>query len=76
MYHAYEFFSDWFIRKCLWASKTSIKENASSLKKFYKCMSEKNFAKVEEYNELCEILKEEMDNFIELLDYECYNFFN
>lgn len=34
------FLGDWFIRKCMWSSKNSIKETASSIKKFYQCMSE------------------------------------
>jgi hypothetical protein len=29
------FLGDWFIRKAMWASKTSIKGNAASFKKFY-----------------------------------------
>lgn len=38
----YNFFNDWFINKCLWSSENSIKETASSIKKFYECMSEKS----------------------------------
>ncbi len=33
VFDTYLFLSDWLIRKCLWSSKTSIKENASSIKK-------------------------------------------
>ena len=32
------FLGDWFIRKCMWSSKTSIKETAASIKKFYQAM--------------------------------------
>jgi hypothetical protein len=32
------FLGDWFIRKAMWASETSIKGNATSLKKFYAFM--------------------------------------
>ncbi len=35
------FLGYWFIRKALWASKSSIKSNATSLKKFYEFMLEK-----------------------------------
>ena len=34
------FLGYWFIRKAMWASKTTIKANATSLKKFYKFMVE------------------------------------
>ena len=28
------FLGDWFVRKCMWSSKNSIKENSASIKKF------------------------------------------
>lgn len=37
-----EFF-DFFIRKCMWSSPNSIKENGASLKKFYKSMADHEF---------------------------------
>lgn len=37
----YTFLSDWGIRKNLFISKTSLKETATSIKKFYEYMSEK-----------------------------------
>ena len=64
---AFMFLDDWFIRKCLWSSKTSIKENAASIKKFYECMSEKNYVSKEDYKELCEEIKDNMDTFLESL---------
>ena len=38
-----DFLGYWFIRKTMWASRTSIKSNATSLKKFYIFMLEKGF---------------------------------
>ena len=43
------FLGDWFIRKCMWSSKNSIKETASSIKKFYQCMSEYEYISKEDY---------------------------
>ena len=71
---AYSFLSDWFIRKCLWSSVTSIKEMAASIKKFYKCMSEKGYIDNEDYQILCEEIKDNMDEFIEtVIEYNDYD---
>lgn len=60
----YSFLDDWFIRKCMWSSITSIKETAASIKKFYQCMSEKGYIKNEDYKFICQIIKSHMDDFI------------
>ena len=71
---AYSFLSDWFIRKCLWSSVTSVKEMAASIKKFYKCMSEKGYIENEDYQILCEEIKDNMDEFIEnVIEYNNYD---
>lgn len=71
------FLGDWFIRKCMWSSKSSIKENASSIKKFYQCMKEKGYVKEEDYNSLCEEIKENMDCWLESIDdYESRDFYS
>lgn len=62
------FLGDWFVRKCMWSSKSSIKENASSIKKFYQCMKEKGYVKEEEYNSLCEEIKDNMECWLEFMD--------
>ena len=49
----------------MWASKSSIKENASSIKKFYQCMSEKEYIKVEDYKLLCKEIKDNMEEFLD-----------
>ena len=73
VFEVYSFLSDWFIRKCMWSSSSSIKGTAASIKKFYQCMSEKGYVKVEDYKSLCEEIKDNMDVFLDSL-YEYDNF--
>lgn len=76
---AYSFLNDWYIRKCLFASITSLKETAASIKKFYQCMSEKKYIDVKDYKYLCREINENMDDFLyslqefENIDDEYYN---
>ena len=56
------FFSDFFIRKCMWSTPNTTKETAASLKKFYKSMMEHGKFEKEEYKLLCDTIKEEMEN--------------
>ncbi len=65
IFDVYSFLNDWFIRKCLWVSKSLIKENSSSIKKFYQCMSEKEYVKVEDYKLLCKKIKDNMKEFLD-----------
>ena len=67
VYEINMFLGDFFIRKCLWSNAHSIKENASSIKKFYKCMYELNYIDKESYDHLCLTIKEKMDNWLEEL---------
>ena len=62
------FLGGWFIEKCMWASRTSLKETASSLKKFYQFMCEKDYVNEEDYKMMCDEIKERMDDFIRDLD--------
>lgn len=62
------FLGDWFIRKAMWASKSSIKEMASSLKKFYEYMSAFGFVKISDYQEMCYEIKDNMDRYLENLE--------
>lgn len=64
----YDFINDWFIYKCMWSSKNSIKETVASLKKFYKYMSENNYVSVNDYKEMCSFIKDSMDDFYQTLD--------
>lgn len=70
----YSFLNDWFIRKCMWSSVSSIKEIAASIKKFYQCMSENGYIKKEEYKFLCQEIKNNMDEFIDsFIEYDQYD---
>ena len=66
--HIGSFLGDWFIRKAMWASKASIKEMASSLKKFYEYMSALGFVKISYYQEMCYEIKDNMDLYLENLE--------
>lgn len=63
-----DFLEGWFIEKCLFATKTSLKETAASLKKFYQYMSEYNYVKKEDYKQLCSVIKDNMDIYLEQLE--------
>jgi hypothetical protein len=62
------FLGYWFIRKALWSSRTSIKANAASLKKFYTFMLEEGEIDADDLQELKETIKEEMDEWLEAVD--------
>lgn len=62
------FLGYWFIKKVMWASQSSIKSNAVSLKKFYKFMHEKEFIGTEDINELELTIKEGMSEWLATLE--------
>ena len=64
----YSFLGGWFIQKCLWASKNSLKETTASIKKFYQYMSENNYVSVVDYKDMCSFIKENMDDFLKQVD--------
>lgn len=70
------FLGDFFIRKCMWSSESSIKEFATSIKKFYKCMLENKHIDEKSYTFLCDEIKESMDLWLENLEeYENGSYF-
>jgi len=58
------FLGNFFIRKALWSSCAQIKSNAASIKKFYKCMLEQGVIEKDDYANLCEDIKENMDEWL------------
>ena len=64
-WRADDFFGYFFITKCLWASPTSIRSTAASLKKFYKCMLERSMISQESYDHLITTIKKNTDSWIE-----------
>lgn len=63
-----DFLGYFLISKCLWTSRTSLKETASSLKKFYSCMLRNNLIKEDDYSYLCTLIKSDLDIYLERLD--------
>ncbi|MDI6891363.1 MAG: hypothetical protein QMC83_10585 [Thermodesulfovibrionales bacterium] len=62
------FLGYWFIRKAMWASKTAIKENAASLKKFYQFMLERGKISKESFEDLKVTIKEEMPEWLATME--------
>ena len=54
------FLGDFFIRKCMWSTPGTIKTNATSIKKFYKCMRDNGLVDATAYGELVRTVKENM----------------
>ena len=61
------FLGDFFIRKAMWSSCSQIKSTAASIKKFYACMLEHSVIEKDDYDELCEDIKEDMDEWLETM---------
>ena len=59
------FFGYWFIRKAMWASPASIKENITSLKHFYTYMNKIGQVTEEDILDMQEEIKESKDEWIE-----------
>ena len=64
------FLGDYFIRKCMWSTPSSIRQYIASLKKFYKCMISEGKIDSDDYDYLLETIREEKDDWIE----ECEDF--
>lgn len=62
------FLGDWFIYKASWASKTSIKENAASIKKFYIFLESKKLISKKDLTELKLEIKELLPEWLQILD--------
>ncbi len=62
------FLGYWFIKKAMWASKSSIKGYATSLKKFYTFMHEKGLIDKEDLTDLKQTIKEDMPEWLATLD--------
>ena len=54
------FLGYFFIRRCMWSTPASIKSNASSFKKFYKCMMDHGKIEKSDYVDMCEYIKEKL----------------
>ncbi|MFN6340177.1 MAG: recombinase [Cyanobacteriota bacterium] len=63
-----EFLGWWFIHKAMWASRSSIKSNATSLKSFYTFLVEEGIVKPEGLDALKQQIKAEMPDWLEELE--------
>ena len=54
------FMGYWFIKKALWASKTSLKSNAASLRKFGEFLCERGLISKDDLDSIHQTLNEEM----------------
>jgi len=62
------FLGYWFIRKAMWASESSIRSNAASLKKFYDFMSERGDVTTEAVKDMKTRIKEELPEWVATLN--------
>lgn len=60
------FFDDWFVRKTTWATQNGIKENITSLKKFYSFLSKESLVEKADYLALQSEIKANKDCWIKL----------
>lgn len=58
------FLGDWFIRKAMWSDETSVKSNATSLKRFYEFMLERDEITEEELKELKLLIKQDLSEWV------------
>ncbi|MCH8311198.1 MAG: recombinase [Chloroflexi bacterium] len=61
------FLGYWFIQKAMWASQSSMRSYAASLRKFYQFMVERGSVDQEALNELKARIKEDMPEWLETL---------
>lgn len=65
IHKTYGFFSDWYLDKYLSGSVNDLKTTITSVKKFYKVMSELGYVSKEDYKNLVQELKKNNPFFIE-----------
>ena len=69
-YRLDDFFCDFFPRKAMWSSENSVKENITSLKKFYKYQNECSLVSDEDLNSMLDVIKVEKNNWMSLYNDE------
>ncbi len=58
------FLGNFFIRKCMWSTENSIKENITAFKKFYTFAEKKDLITKEDLDELKKVIKEQKNEWI------------
>ena len=64
------FLGDFFPRKAMWASPSSVKSNISTFKKFFKFMVKSNHIPENEYDDLLSLIKSEKEDWIESVEFD------
>ncbi|MBI9014153.1 MAG: SEC-C domain-containing protein [Clostridiales bacterium] len=59
-----EFLGSWFIKKAMWSTETTIKENITSLKKFYKFMLNNSEIESDDYQKMLYDIKKDKSKWI------------
>ncbi|MBQ9058880.1 MAG: hypothetical protein IJ125_06825 [Atopobiaceae bacterium] len=60
-----DFLGDYFIRECMWSTPTTIKQNASSFKRFYKYMVERGHVSQTSYDALLASIENGLSRWLE-----------
>lgn len=63
--HFSDFILEFYIRKCMWSTPSNVKTTAASIKKFYRCMVKSGYVGKEDYQLLCNEIKEDMEHWQE-----------
>ena len=66
----FSFLGDWFPRKAMWASKSSMRSNMGSFRKFFRFLRESGRIDGEIEDDVRETLKESKDEFLEAVEYD------
>ena len=66
-----DFFSYFFIRKCMWSSPKTIRSNATSFKKFYKFLAQRGDIEPQRYIDLTITIKTKMSEWLD--EYQRYS---
>ena len=66
----FSFLGDWFPRKAMWASESSMRSNMGSFRKFFRFLRESGRIDGEIEDDVRETLKESKDEFLEAVEYD------
>ena len=63
-----EYFGNWFIKKAIWSTNIQIKNNSSSIKKFYSFLHAKNIITKHEFLKINNIFKKRLNIWLETIN--------
>lgn len=69
-----DFFGNFFPRKAMWSSANSVKENITSLKKFYSYLNELSLISNADFKNMTNVIQEEKEHWMGLYDNEFDDF--